>query len=398
MNQVQTNVGRAKILQAAGGRLVSFLDVRDLPQVRVQLRLFEINRTLLEQFDIDAAILGADFPVGSLNVPGSVAGFEGGGATRVGAVSPQDVRSVLSFLGGGLAQDVQFVDRRISVQAALNVLETQGIARSLSAPTLTVLSGEIASFTAGGEVPIPTAFQPALGGDAANLGVFNSVEFRDFGVQLAVRPLVGEDDTITLDLVPQVIQPDPNLTGVLRQTTGTNQATTAFQARTLRTSTRLQDGQVLLLGGLVTQERTTDSAYVPFLHRIPIVEWLFEDKRSARNEFELIVLVNPVIVRDPVWNAGLWAFPDAQELMRALPLRGVEGRERPKRPVAGAGTYGADAVDPTPRPEPQRTRSLLEEPARPADAPPPPAEDPPTDAPPPAEDPGAEAQPLRRVG
>lgn len=413
MNQVQTNVGRAKALQAANGRLISFLEVRDLPQVRVQIRFFEVNRTLLEQFDVDASILGADFQPGTMNVPGSVTALEGAGATRVGAVSPQDVRSVLSFLNGGLAQDAQFVDQRISVQAALNVLETQGIARSISSPTLSVLSGEVAFFTAGGEIPVPVAFQPAIGGgQQANLGVFNAVEFREFGVQLGVRPLVGDDDTITLDLVPQVVQPDPVLTGQIRQSTGQTQQTTAFQTRSLRTSARLQDGQVMLLGGLVTQERTTNSDYVPILHRIPIVDWLFEDERAARNEFELVVLVNPVIVRDPVWNAKLWAFPDAQELMRALPLRGVEGRGRPQRPARGE-TYGVGEVIPPPARASDgetRTRAVLEPgggptpaagaapgppapgdsaPAEPTPAEPPPAAPPPTE---PAE------EPSHRVG
>ncbi len=351
-NRVQQNVGRAKALSAAGGRLLSFIDVRDLPQVRVELRFFEVNRTKLEQFDLDAALVNADFPTNSLT-PGPRATALEGAPTRVGSVSPTDVKNVVSFLNGTLGNELQIAGSQAALSATLLLLESEGLARTLSSPTLTVLSGEQAFFTVGGQIPIPVAFQPALGGDVGGAnGVFSGVEFRDFGVQLGVRPLVGDDDVLTLDLNPQVIQPDPQLTAQLVATTGQAQQTTAFQTRSLQTSARLHDGQALLLGGLSTRERRSDSAYVPYLARIPLVEWLFQDTRDAENEQVLVVLVNPVIVRDPVWNSSLWAFPDARELMRGVARdRAVRrGRERkgdgegreaqppPSPPGSGPGT------------------------------------------------------------
>lgn len=328
-NRVQQNVGRAKALTVGDGRLLSFVEVDDLPQVRVQLRFYEVDRTKLEQVDVDAAWLQADFP-GATLAPGARAlALEGAGATRVGSVSPTDVKNVLSFLGGAVGNEVQVAGTRGALSATLTLLESEGLARTLSSPTLTVLSGELATFTVGGEVPIPVAFSPALGGEGpAATGVFNGVEFRQFGVQLAVRPLVGEDDSITLDLAPQVIQPDAGLTDLLRRTTGTNQQTTAFQTRSLRTSARLQDGQALLLGGLTTRQRQSDAAFTPLLHKVPVIEWLFQDTRDARNEVELVVLVNPVIVREPRPDAGLWALPDARELLGRLRAR-VAAREKP---------------------------------------------------------------------
>lgn len=81
--------------------------------------------------------------------------------------------------------------------------------------------------------------------------VLNSVLFVPFGIQLGIRPLVGEGDVITLDVMPQVVEPDFVLTAALRETTDSQQGTTAFSSRSLATSARLQDGQALLVAGLL---------------------------------------------------------------------------------------------------------------------------------------------------
>ena len=125
----------------------------------------------------------------------------------------------------------------IAVDTALSYLEREGVAQTLSSPSLTVLSGEMAQVQVGGEVPVPVAFAPAFGttssstsstsgssgggqgggGGASTPGVFSSVDFVPFGVQLQVRPMVGEDDSITLDVQPMVVTPDSVLTDAIRE-------------------------------------------------------------------------------------------------------------------------------------------------------------------------------------
>src|SRR4029077_19149177 len=126
--------------------------------------------------------------------------------------------------------------------------------------------GELAQVQVGGEVPVPSAFAPAFGSvasvagaTATTPGVFSSVEFIPFGVQLQIRPLVGDDGTITLDVQPLVVTPDSVLTDSIRQSTGTSVATTAFQTRAMRTSSRLLDGQALLIGGLTSNNTSTNA-------------------------------------------------------------------------------------------------------------------------------------------
>jgi Flp pilus assembly secretin CpaC len=180
----------------------------------------------------------------------------------------------------------------------------------------------------GGEVPVPTAFAPAFGntstagaaagGAAVTPGVFSSVEFVPFGVQLQIRPLVGDDGTITLDVQPLVVTPDSVLTDAIRQSTGTTVPTTAFQTRALRTSSRLQDGQALLIGGLTSSSTSTNTASTPGLKSTPLLGRLFQSFNRNDQNTELIIVVNPVVLRTPVPDAAMWAFPGRDELIHSV--------------------------------------------------------------------------------
>lgn len=317
-NQVRTNLARAKAIELASGRILSFIEVRDLPQVRVDIRLVEVNRSKLRAFDPNSALLTSSFRQPSLNPARGATTVQGDQAARVGSMGAA-VQNVLSFLGGGLLNEFQFAGSQRAINVALSLLEREGIARSLSSPSLTVLSGESAQVQVGGEVPVPTAFAPAFGGTTApgTPGVFSSVEFVPFGVQLQVRPLVGEDDSITLDVQPLVVTPDALLTDSIRQTTGAAVPTTAFQTRALRTSSRLQDGQALLLGGLVSNNTSTNNASTPGLRDVPVLGRLFQSFNRNDQSTELIVIVNPVVLRTPVSETNLWVFPGRDELLRS---------------------------------------------------------------------------------
>ena len=323
-NQIQSNLGRAKAIEAAGGRILSFIEVVDLPQVRVDIRLAEVNRSKLRALDVNSVALLSSFRQPSLNPAQSAGVVQGDQAARVGASGPA-IQQVLSFLSGGLLSQLQFSGGSAAIDAAFSLLEREGIAQSLSSPSVTVLSGELAQVQVGGEVPVPTAFAPAFGagvvvpgGAATTPGVFSSVEFVPFGVQLQIRPLVGDDDTITLDVQPLVVTPDAVLTDAIRESTGTDVATTAFQTRALRTSSRLQDGQSLVIGGLLSNNSATNTAATPGLSNVPIIGGMFRNFNRNDQSTELIIVVNPVILRTPVPDAAMWEFPGRDELLRSL--------------------------------------------------------------------------------
>ena len=333
-NEVRTNLGRAKAIEAANGHILSFIQVEDLPQVRVDIRLWEVNRTKLRTLNPNAVLLLSDFRQPSLNPAQSATTVQGDQAARVGVAGPA-IQNVFSFLNGNLLNELQYSAGSLAIDAALSLLEREGIAQTLSSPSLTVLSGELAQVQVGGEVPVPSAFAPAfgttvtaVGQTATTPGVFSSVEFVPFGVQLQIRPLVGDDGTITLDVQPLVVTPDAVLTDTIRQATGTTVPTTAFQTRALRTSSRLQDGQALLIGGLMSNNTSTNTASPPGIRNTPLLGRFFQSFNRNDQDTELIVVVNPVVVRTPIPAAAAWAFPNRDELVRSV-LAGTAAVAKP---------------------------------------------------------------------
>jgi len=324
-NLVGTNFARAKVHEAAEGRVLSFLEVRDLPQVRVTVELYEVNRSRLLEWDPDIVGLGSDFDQPALSPASGASLVQGMNAASVGA-NGREIQDVFSFLENGFANQVQFSGAKFALDATFRLLEAASIARSLSRPSMTVLSGEPALFQVGGEVPIQSAVATpgfgATGEDDLIVGgstVFSTIQFRSFGVQLAARPLVDDQDRITIDLTPQIVLPDADLTTLLVDTTGTDQATTAFESRSLRTSARLTDGQSLVLAGLMSRNASDGESRTPLLSRIPVLGWFFTDRNRQGDDLELVIVVTPTILRDPLPKADLWRFPDAGELVGDRP-------------------------------------------------------------------------------
>lgn len=314
-NLVRKNLGRAKIVSAAKGRLLSFVTVKDLPQVRLNVRLYELNRNKLLSYNADMFAAAGTFGQGTLNPAPNAIPFQGAEASRIGP-DRNSFQNVLSFLGGTLANTSSLKVGQFALEAVFSLLNRMNITRNLSSPSMTVLSGELARFTVGGEVPVSQFFSPIIGGGntEAPPGVFSSVVLIPFGITLAVRPLVGEDDSITLDVLPSVTSPDPTLTLALKSTTGNNQGTTAFRVRSFKTHARVTDGETLLMAGLLTRDRTDDQLYTPGLGDIPGLGWLFRSLSRKDDQQELVVVLNPVIVREPNADVSLWAFPSVHEL------------------------------------------------------------------------------------
>ncbi|MBL8858368.1 MAG: hypothetical protein JNL28_07695 [Planctomycetes bacterium] len=325
-NQLDTNIARAKAIELAEGRIISFLVVEDLPQVRIDIKLYELNRTALLDWDSSLNKLGvADFNTNGID-PNNVARRADGSVLTNANGDPvlgsrnTDIANVLNFLEGGFGNTFQVGGGHFAVDAAFRLLETQGIARAIASPSLTVLSGELAAFGDGGSVSVRTSITTGVGINS-DVGVFSSVQKLSFGVQLAVRPLIDEHGYITLDVVPAVSNPDFELTQLVRTSTGTPQETIAFAERSMRTSARLRDGDTLLIGGLQDRSRKDRTTKTPGLASLPLIGWMFHDKSFEDRDRELVISVNPSIVREAPKEARLWAYPSATEMMPRPPKK-----------------------------------------------------------------------------
>ncbi|MGH6813432.1 MAG: type II and III secretion system protein family protein, partial [Methylocella sp.] len=175
-----------------------------------------------------------------------------------------------------------------SLDAVLSALEEQKVIRDLAEPNLVALSGETASFLAGGSYPIPVVSSSGAGGVPTI-----TIQYQDFGVKLNFTPTVLARGVISLKLNPEVSQIDPAI-GVTLPGGG---FVPGLDVRRAQTTVELRDGQSFAIAGLLqaTSSRTLDQ--LPWLGTVPILGALFRSSEFQQNETELVVLVTPYLIK-----------------------------------------------------------------------------------------------------
>ncbi|HKH70600.1 MAG TPA: hypothetical protein VKA59_04580, partial [Vicinamibacterales bacterium] len=186
--------------------------------------------------------------------------------------------------------------------AFIEAQEQRGNARLLAEPTIMTANRELATFLAGGELPIPVV----QGGGGAGGQTSVSIQFREFGIRLRFTPEIVSDSLIKLQVTPEVSSLDFT-NAVLLQ----GFRIPALRTRRIESTVDVRRNTSLVLSGLFANEEERVKTGVPLLMNIPILGQLFSSTRFQRNESELIVVVTPVIV-DPL-------RPRAEDVMR---LRG----------------------------------------------------------------------------
>lgn len=313
-NALAANVARAKALSVAGGRVLAFLDAEDIPQLRLQTRIYEVDRSRLRSWTPNLSVLVGDVDdVELLPLPTA---FVSQGENALG-VTQDEVLGALSLIEGGtVLAGAQYVGSNVAIDATFQLLENEQIARALARPTLLVMNGETASFAVGGQIPIDVTVDTTVSATSGQL--LSSTFFQQFGVDVSVRPHVDENDMITLDIAPNVTQPDFALTADISESTGDGQSTVSFESRSLRTSSRLRDGQTVLLAGFLQSTLSRESDFTPQLHRVPGLGWLFKSKDRQVIELDFVIAITPAIVRDRQPLVALWAYPSELEVLDLL--------------------------------------------------------------------------------
>lgn len=257
--------------QYGSDAIINSVTVDDSQQVNLEVRVLEAKRNA-----------GRDLGV-------SIRSTNGNGTTRTGTgVAAVDEDNVVLGPGGllsGLLSNTnpfaalitRVIDSNIKVDLIIEALEAKGVVRTLAEPNLTTLSGEPASFNAGGEVPIRSL----------NKDGEIQIEYKQFGVNLRFTPVVLADDKIHMKLAPEV----SDLTGF------TTAGDPIFTNRKLDTVVELRDGQSFAVGGLLSSKTTKQQEQVPWLGQVPVIGTLFRNSSSQKEETELVVIVTPHIVR-----------------------------------------------------------------------------------------------------
>ncbi len=173
----------------------------------------------------------------------------------------------------------------------LDLLQKDGLVTTLAEPNLTALSGETASFLAGGEFPIPVS---------QSLGAV-TIEYKQYGVGLAFTPIVLADGRISMRVRPEVSELSNEGSIILN-----NFKVPALTTRRAETTVELGSGQSFMIAGLLRKHDTNDISKAPFLGDLPILGALFRSTAYRRDETELVIIVTPYLVR-PV--SGQIALP-----------------------------------------------------------------------------------------
>ncbi|CAG8871938.1 type II and III secretion system protein family protein [Pseudomonas fluorescens] len=185
-----------------------------------------------------------------------------------------------------------------STLVALNALEGSGFAYTLARPSLVALSGQSASFLAGGEIPIPV---PSSGSDNV------SIEYKEFGIRLTLTPTIVGKNRIALKVAPEVSELDfANAVSIA----GT--VVPALSVRRTDTSISLADGESFVISGLISSRNNSQVNKFPGLGDIPVLGAFFRDNTINREERELLMIVTPHLVQPLAANAPLPSLPGEQ--------------------------------------------------------------------------------------
>lgn len=248
----------------SGGTLLNRLKVSMPNQVSLRVTIAEVSRSLTKELGVELQVDSPSFTFHS-------------------AVT----RSFQAALEGGITKSLG----PINLSATIQALESEGLATVLAEPVLTTVSGETASFLAGGEFPIIGDSSTSQDETTGEVGGRVSIEFKTFGVSLAFTPTILDDSRISLKVRPEVSQLGT------AEVVVDGQPSSTITTRRAETTVELGNGQSMSIAGLLQRNNNLDVTKIPGLADLPILGALFKSDRYRRNETELMIVVTPYIVR-----------------------------------------------------------------------------------------------------
>jgi pilus assembly protein CpaC len=271
------------IARQFGPDIINSVSVASPQQVMLEVRFIEISRTAGRELGVQwnrfggssTTNIGSQLPANKLPLPAPA----NNSSLAVGEVAA-GVLSGASPFGFAIAR---MISNGTTIDVLINALEQKGIARSLAEPNLVALSGDTASFLAGGEYPIPVA---------GTLGQI-TVDYKKYGVGLAFTPTVLSRGLINLKIEPEVSAIDTTHS----VTVANGVSVPALTVRRASTTIELRDGQSFMLGGLLQSDNKNQIDQLPWLGSVPVLGVLFSSKSYQKNETDLAIIVTPHLVR-----------------------------------------------------------------------------------------------------
>jgi pilus assembly protein CpaC len=331
-NPIEAQQAADLAARLAGGadKVVNSIAVRGRDQVMLKVTVAEVARNIIKQLGIDLT--------GSLNYGTAVVNFNNANPFTAFGHSLVTGNAAQAAFGGSSALP--------SVQATLRAMESAGVVRTLAEPNLTAISGESATFIAGGEFPVPAGYSC----DPTTHVCTTQISFKKFGISLNFTPVVLTEGRISLRVMTEVseLSNDNAITLSQSVTASTVNSLTIPSIKTRRAETTLEipSGGAMAMAGLIQEQTKQAINGLPGLAQLPVLGSLFRSRDYVNSQTELMVLVTPYVVRavaqkdlsrpdDGFANA---TDPQADLLGSINRIYGVPGRVEPARNYRG--TYG----------------------------------------------------------
>ncbi len=253
----------------APDRVSNLMSVGGTQQVMLKVRFAEMNRSVSKSLSASLAMRGG----GGLGVIAETGTWLAGNnalGTPITTGPGTEGMLALGFNAGAFEFGI-----------LLEALESKGMVRTLAEPNLTALSGQEATFLAGGEYPIPIIDRDG--------GI--SISYKPFGIELRFTPRVIDDDIINIEMVAAVSGIDPTISFV-----NEGFAVNGFRRRETSTTVELRDGESFAIAGLLQDDFRDLSGQVPWLGDIPILGALFRSAEYQREQSELVIIITPHLV------------------------------------------------------------------------------------------------------
>jgi len=315
-------------LVGGADKVVNSIAVRGRDQVMLKVTVAEVARTIIKQLGIDltatmnygttAVTFDNNNPFTALgrSLAGNSASAGFGSATRGGVPVP-------------------------SVQATIRAMEGAGVIRTLAEPNLTAISGESATFIAGGEFPIPAGYSC----DPITRSCTTQISFKKFGISLNFTPVVMTEGRISLRVMTEVSELSNDNAITLNQA-GSSLTIPSVKTRRAETTLEIPSGGAMAMAGLIQDQTKQAINGLPGLTQLPVLGALFRSRDFVNSQTELMVIVTPYIVRAvaqkdlsrPDDGFAAASDPQADLIGNINRIYGVPGRVEPARNYRG--TYG----------------------------------------------------------
>jgi pilus assembly protein CpaC len=259
------------------GSIINLLYVPGTQQIMLQVRVAELNRSGMREVGADWIFASSNGNVGGTNISGNIVTAQG--TTNGSGLSSAGSGNLMGSNGTafGIFPSANF-------DVLLRILRKNSLLSILAEPNLVAMSGHEASFLAGGQFPVPV-----VNGVAGQV----SIQYKDFGVQLRFTPTIIDDETIRLNVAPEVSTIDESLGTTL---VPGGLPTPGINTRKVNTTVEMREGETLALAGLLEVAMDAQTTRIPGLGDLPYLGPFFSNTTHQRVEKELLVLVTPFFV------------------------------------------------------------------------------------------------------